>query len=640
MGHGSVNNNNSFAFGNAANRPASGAGDKLPPPDGRTLLRIDVRSSVQPDKNGKVIVPDADIERAVFAHFGLKSESKEDLQRLKDILRTTENPFQFVKTTAGERRDYRADHVYRIPLSIQNSLLAKLSGTAAEVKRQIKEEKLRQTAGNPNETVASKTGYDAARQQQAKLNRLIREAQVLPTSFGIPSKLTDLTHVALTLPAGSAPTADNALSAYIEKRFGGGNLFGENKIAIQNAAKQSGVRIENLKVSPNNNRVVEFDLNLESVLKLQKAYLDVQEKVNNDIAAADDVRDKMALNQFLLGVMDGAVEDVKGNYNAIRHPLETLQGIRDAVNILSQLTAQDIKNIAAELGSKAANATPGEAAHAAGFVVGTVVVEAILAKGAGAALSALGKTKAGAEFLARIGKLAERTGELANLGKAKVVKAFSDEAAALAASRLRQRLTATTLYAGIPADALADLAIVSANKIKNGAVKFSEFSRQMVDQFGDSIRPKLLELYQDAFEKVYGTRKVLELDELLGGHSIEKHVGKSDNWLKNRLLNETKLDFASSFRNEATANRTISRFIRENRTKIEEWLKSGEHKFETGFVMDEPVGNVLGRGKGNAPNLKSVETNRAWIVIVRDKTPQGWHVNTSFPITPTGKFNY
>ncbi len=62
-------------------------------------------------------------------------------------------------------------------------------------------------------------------------------------------------------------------------------------------------------------------------------------------------------------------------------------------------------------------ATPGEAAHAAGFVVGTVVVEAILAKGAGAALSALGKTKAGAEFLARIEKLAERASELANVGK-------------------------------------------------------------------------------------------------------------------------------------------------------------------------------------------------------------------------------
>lgn len=629
MGHGSVNNNNSFAFGNAANRPASGAGDKLPPPDGRTLLRIDVRSSVQPDKNGKVIVPDADIERAVFAHFGLKSESKEDLQRLKDILKTTENPFQFVKTTAGERRDYRADHVYRIPLSIQNSLLAKLSGTAAEVKRQIREEKSRQTSRNPNETVAGRTGYDAARQQQAKLNRLIRDAQVLPSSFGIPSKSTDLTHVALTLPAGSAPTADNALSAYIEKRFGGGNLFGENKIAIQNAARQSGVRIENLKVSPNNNRVVEFDLNLESVLKLQKAYLDVQEKVNNDIAAADDVRDKMALNQFLLGVMDGAVEDVKGNYNAIRHPLETLQGIRDAVNILSQLTAQDIKNIAAELGSKAANATPGEAAHAAGFVVGTVVVEAILAKGAGAALTALGKTKAGAEFLARIGKLAEGTGELANLGKAKVAEVFSDEAAALAKSRLRQRLTATTLYAGIPADALADLAVVAANKVKNGVVDFTEFSKQMIRDFGERVKPELRKLFDEAVEKVYGKRRTVETHDILGGHTDIKHISKSVEWLKQRLVKEPNIRFASTFKNAEAANRAEMKFVKQFEREINEWAKYGNAKdwlFEREMNIGEDLGIVVGRGKSGVQR-----TTWGTFRAVRDETTKGWHIVTSFP---------
>ena len=64
-------------------------------------------------------------------------------------------------------------------------------------------------------------------------------------------------------------------------------------------------------------------------------------------------------------------------------------------------------------------------------MVGIAVVEILLAKGTGAALSALGKTKAGAEFLARIGKLADKTGELANLSKTKIAGLFSDEAATL-----------------------------------------------------------------------------------------------------------------------------------------------------------------------------------------------------------------
>ncbi len=117
-----------------------------------------------------------------------------------------------------------------------------------------------------------------------------------------------------------------------------------------------------------------------------------------------------------------------------QHPVKTLQGIRDAIGILSKLTTEDVKNIAAEIGNKAVNATPGEAAHAAGYVVGTVIVEALLAKGAGAALSALGKTKAGAKFLARIGKLKELT----NLGTAKVAEAFTDEAAGLAKQKFFQ----------------------------------------------------------------------------------------------------------------------------------------------------------------------------------------------------------
>lgn len=241
---------------------------------------------------------------------------------------------------------------------------------------------------------SSKDGIDRTNAQRAKFDRLLRDAQVLPTSFGIPSKLTDLKHISVTLPTGVAPTADNALSAYIEQRFGGGNLFGQDKLDILNIAKLDGVHVENLKVNPNNDRSAEFDLSIESLLKLQKAYLGVQEKVNGDIDIADKAMREMALNQFLVGVMEGAWDDVKGNVNTILHPLETLQSIRDAINVLSQLTAEDLKNIVSELGNKAVNATPGEAAHAAGYVVGTLVVEAILTKGAGAALSTLGKTKA------------------------------------------------------------------------------------------------------------------------------------------------------------------------------------------------------------------------------------------------------
>jgi hypothetical protein len=88
------------------------------------------------------------------------------------------------------------------------------------------------------------------------------------------------------------------------------------------------------------------------------------------------------------------------------------------------------------------------------------------------------------------------------------------------------------------------------------------------------------------------------------------------------------------------ANRTIAQFVKEYRAEIEAWLKSGEHRFEREIFMGETVGRVVGRGKGGAPTGASVETSRAWVSIVRDNSAQGWHVNTSFPIMPTGRFEY
>ena len=467
-----------------------------PPDKGYTRIWVEVHSSAQKGKDGKVMLSEEDVERALFNRFGLHTDTQADLQKLKDRLGTTDNPFAAVKRSNASRIEYRADGKYRIQLDVKNPLYTKLSGRAAQIRQQIKNEKQAQSG----DAAASKKVFDAEQYNRAKLGKLLKNVDVLPSSFGIPSKLTDKTHVVLTLPEGTAPTDDSALTAYIEKRFGGGNLFGDDKREILNAAKQSGVKVENLKVSPNTNRVVGFDLDLESMLKLQKSYLDVQEKANNAIDAADKIKEQMALNQFLLGIVEGAKDDISGNINAIAHPIETFQGIGDALGILSKLTAEDLKNIAAELGSKAANATPGEAAHAAGYVVGTVIVEALLAKGAGAALSALGKTKAGAEFLARIGKLKE----LVSLGKAKVAEAFTDEAAGLAKQKFFQRLRELGLSPNNITNLAADPELwgralqIAGNAVSKGYTKFAAFKTQVIKELGEIAEPQLKKLYRES----------------------------------------------------------------------------------------------------------------------------------------------
>jgi hypothetical protein len=121
-------------------------------------------------------------------------------------------------------------------------------------------------------------------------------------------------------------------------------------------------------------------------------------------------------------------------------------------------------------------------------------------------------------------------------------------------------------------------------------------------------------------------------DPELKGHTIEKHVGKSEAWLRNRLEKDPKMKnepFASSFRNEAIANRVQGQFVKQNRAALEAWLeKSGKGGRLTRKVeMNEPVGIVVERGKTGA-----TVTNISVVVAVRDSSPQGWHILTSFPI--------
>ena len=122
-------------------------------------------------------------------------------------------------------------------------------------------------------------------------------------------------------------------------------------------------------------------------------------------------------------------------------------------------------------------------------------------------------------------------------------------------------------------------------------------------------------------------RRNVNTHETLGGHTIERHVGRSENWLRQRLAGDPDLRFASSFRNEAAANRTQGQFVRQNRAEIDAWLRGGSDLPYTGSVrMNDPVG-IGERGRSGA-----VETNRAQVVIVRDQSAQGWHILTSYPV--------
>jgi hypothetical protein len=503
----------------------------------------------------------------------------------------------------------------------------------ANLKQQVKEYVAKggklysnqEVINNPNQAIAGKNGIATPNANTPNVGE---------TSSIIPLGNEPKTRFSVLLNNDGKPiTNERVLTQFIEDRYKGGNLWGENYNQIANMSIAQGAKADNLNIKGNvgNKTAVYFEVSVKDQVKINENYKIVQSQVNEVEKIKAEIDRNNPVSQFILGAVDGVKDNLVGTATMIAHPLETLGAIKDVAVALSSLTAEDVGEIAEAVKGKikdtfttrdGINSIP----YGAGYAVGMIATDIVIGKGVGIALEAVKEIPA-------IKNLLTKLGDLKSLATAKVAEKFSDEAASLASRRISQKLAATSLYSGVAgAEILADLAVVATNKVKNGAIKFSEFSKQMVSDFGDKIKPKLLELYQDAFEKVHGVRKNLDLDELLGGHSIEKHVGKSEDWLRDRLLKEPETKIASSFRNYETANRVVAKAVKENIAKISDWLESGKGKLILKVEAENPIGIVLERGKGGSVGLKTAkETNKAEIIIIRDSTPQGWHVLTSYP---------
>lgn len=64
----------------------------------------------------------------------------------------------------------------------------------------------------------------------------------------------------------------------------------------------------------------------------------------------------------------------------------------------------------------------------------------------------------------------------------------------------------------------------------------------------------------------------LSRDEARGGHTLERHVGRSDDQLVDRLSREPGVSAASTYADRATAERVVEQTLARNRERIDSWL--------------------------------------------------------------------
>ena len=122
-------------------------------------------------------------------------------------------------------------------------------------------------------------------------------------------------------------------------------------------------------------------------------------------------------------------------------------------------------------------------------------------------------------------------------------------------------------------------------------------------------------------------RRNVEGHDNEGGHTTDRHIGKSPEWLRERMMNDPDVKRASSFDTRANANLTQARFIKENKAAIEKWLKSPtKSAFGKKITMDREIGIVVKR------NGSVKKTKKAFVYLGKNDSQLGYRIVTSYPI--------
>ncbi len=119
----------------------------------------------------------------------------------------------------------------------------------------------------------------------------------------------------------------------------------------------------------------------------------------------------------------------------------------------------------------------------------------------------------------------------------------------------------------------------------------------------------------------------LGIDEAHGGHTIARHVGKSDAELRQRLQDEPNISAASSYTDRNTAERVVGTALQRNESRIQQWIGRGPRRANLVLDYTDPsdaIGRVMyPRAMGSVP------CDHAIIVLKADA--DSYFVLTSYP---------
>src|SRR5688572_10402436 len=116
----------------------------------------------------------------------------------------------------------------------------------------------------------------------------------------------------------------------------------------------------------------------------------------------------------------------------------------------------------------------------------------------------------------------------------------------------------------------------------------------------------------------------------MGGHTLARHVGKSDAELADRHGRERQISAASTYTDRATAERSVGAALAGGGRKLTSWIRrSGRRPNLVLHYVESsrrPIGRSLMRGRQRA-----VPCTRAVVVLRWDDRKHRYYVLTSYP---------
>jgi len=124
-----------------------------------------------------------------------------------------------------------------------------------------------------------------------------------------------------------------------------------------------------------------------------------------------------------------------------------------------------------------------------------------------------------------------------------------------------------------------------------------------------------------------GPVRDLRQDEAAGGHILRKHVGQTEEQLRERLGRERDITGASTYTDRSAAEHAVGAAIAQSQGQIQNWLsRPGRHpNLVLDYDSDVPIGRTMNRGE-----IHSRVCEHA-LIVLKYAGPNDYYVLTSYP---------